>query len=232
MAPVTPSDPTPDHPDVAALVAELTDAAAAVEALTGAPPAGVRAVEITPGRSVHVCAVPPDGVALLVDGRLATRRRDVHQALTAVLVGEHLLQVIDPEALEYLMEAGGRAIVALDGEPEVADAIAAVLHAVHGLVAWRQDPLRERTSLPDVDYGAALQERAWRAYGAFVRRSDALAQAQDALTPELVSALRVWEEAAGRAGVTERLADGMGQVMKACDDAAAELVDRHVTPLT
>lgn len=230
MATVTPP-PTPDHPDVVALVAELTDAADAVEAQTGTRPEGVRAVEISPGMSVYVCAVTPDGLACLVDGRLATRRRDVRQAVTAALVGEHLMHVLDPEALTYLMEAGGRAIVALDGEPEVADSIAAVLHAVDRLLAWRLDPVRERTSLPDVDRGAALQEHAWRAYGGFVRGSDALARSQDALAPDLVSALRVWEEAAGRAGITERLAEGMGQVMKACDDAADELVDRHVTPL-
>ena len=140
-------------------------------------------------------------------------------------------QAIDPERLEYLNGAAARAIAAVGDDAGVSDALGALIEAVDALGAWRADPLRARASLPEVDRGAVLQDRAWRAYGAFVRASEPLAHRQDQLAPDVVSALRVLEEAAGRAGVTERLAERMGQVVRACDDAAPEIVDRHVTPL-
>ena len=224
--------PNPDpEAAVAALVDELTRARDAITSLLGVTPSGVRAVEIADGRRAHLAAVPPDGVACLIGGRIARSRRDVRQIVTAGLVWEHVEHSIDPERLAYLNRAAARAIAALGDDAAVVDSLGALIEAVDALGGWRTDPLRARASFPEVDRGALLQDRAWRAYGAFVWASEPLAHRQDDLPVEVVSALRVLEEAAGRAGVTERLAEQMGQVVRACDDAAPEIVDRHVTPL-
>lgn len=212
-------------------MAQLTEARERLAELLGVEPSGVRAVEITEGRRAYLAAVGGDGVACLVGGELATSRADVEQVATAGLLWEFVEETVDPERLDYLLGAAARALAALADHRRVSDAVGALVDAVHELRAWRIDPLRARASLPDVDRGAALQERAWNAYGVFVRASEPLVARQDALDPGLVSALRVLEEAAARAGVIERLTDAIGQAIRACGDAAPELADRHVTPL-
>lgn len=217
---------------LAALVADLTAAAAAAEALAGAPPAGVRAVEMAPGERRFLCAFAGPRFLCLDAARSPLRDpRSARQTAVVGLAWEHLEAIVDVDRLEDLAAAGGRLLALADGPPAMTDAIAAVVAAGTALAGWRASPLRAEASLPQVDVASALQERAYRAYGVFVASSEHLVGVQDRLAPELVQALRGFEEAAGRAAVVERLADRVGQVVAGCDEAADEMLAAHVTPL-
>lgn len=214
------------------LVGDLTDAATAARAVMGENPAGVRAIEIAPGLRRFLCAFPgPRFLCLDGDGAPLRHARAVHQAATAGLAWEHLEAVVDVARLEDLAVAGGRVLALAAEPPAMVAAVGQVVEAGRDLAAWRASPLRAEASIPQVDVATALQERAYRAYARFVEGTEHLVEVQDTLAPELVAALRAFEEAAGRARVAERLAELVGQIVTACDAAAAEMVAAHVTPL-
>ncbi|HWH14489.1 MAG TPA: hypothetical protein VNT51_07070 [Miltoncostaeaceae bacterium] len=214
------------------LLAGLVAASAATEREAGVAAEGVRAVELAPGRMRYLCALPgPAFLCVDEGGRPLTEEREVHQAAVASLAFEHLEGMVDVSRLDELSAAAARVLAAVTEPPEVPAAVAAVAEAGRALAAWRASPLRAVASVPELDRASALQERAYRAYGAFVHTSDPLAARQQDLPAETVAALRGFEEAAARAGITERLAERLGQVVVSCDEGAAEIVAAHVTPL-
>lgn len=125
----------------------------------------------------------------------------------------------------------GRALVAPPGGPEVAAALEAVAARALELAAWREEPRRVVASVPALDDAILLQERLMLAYGRFVHASEPLVAVQDTLPGEAVEALRAVEEAAGRAGAGERLADRLAAAMPECDEGAGQVVAVHLTRL-
>jgi len=214
------------------LLAGLVAASAAAARLCAAEPDGVRAVEVAPGRRRFLCALPGPGFLCLDEaGTPLTSAREVHQIAAASLAFEHVEGIVDVDRVDDLLAAAGRLLAVVTEPPAMLAAVAAVAEAARALAAWRASPLRAVASVPELDRVARIQEPAYRAYGAFVTASDPLVEAQDRLAPEVVAALSRFEEAAGAAGVTERLADRIGQVVSSCDEGADEIVAAHLAPL-
>lgn len=197
----------------------------------GRAPLGVRAVEVVPGSLRFLCAFEGPGFLCLVDGTPARAARTVRETATAGLTWEHVESLVDADRLSELAVAAGRVLALTSEPPRMVGAVEELVEALRPLSAWRLNPLRACASVPQLDIAAALQDRAHRAFGMFVAASDHLVEAQDTLGPDLVAALRGFEEAAGRAGVGERLADVIGGLVPACDRAADEVVATHLTPL-
>lgn len=215
-----------------ALVTELTQAAEAASGAAGRPPIGVRAVEPLDGRRWYLAAFAGPRF-LCLDQALATEgeRRRVHAAASAGLLVEAVEALLPPDDLRYFSEAGAR-LIALDAPtPGLDAALQRTGQDALALLAWREDPRREVASVAAVDVGVALQERMFTSYGCYVSASEPLVARQDELEPDLVSALRVYEEAAGRAGAGEKLASRLGDVMMDCEEGAEEVVAAHLTPL-
>lgn len=211
------------------LVERLGAARDAAGALAGAPPLGVRAVEPAAGRRAYVAAFP--GPAFLcLDERLAPEAdaRRAHETASATLLWEYVEAMVDPDALRDLAGAIGR-LLALGGDPpEVTGPLESVAARALELAAWRDDPLRAVASVPDIDEGAAVQDRLCGAYARFVRASDPLVAVQDTLPEALIAALRDVEEAAARAGAAERLADRLAAAMPECEDGAGQMLAASV----
>ena len=157
------------------LVERLRAARDAAAAVAGEAPLGVRAVEPAAGRRAYLAAFP--GPAFLcLDERLAPEadRRRAHEAASASLLWEHVEALVDPDALRDLASAIGR-LLALGGDPpEVTGPLETVAARALELAAWREDPMRAVASLPDIDEGAAVQERLVGAYARFMRASEPL----------------------------------------------------------
>lgn len=228
------ADPTGDALDAAVsdLVARLGAAQAEAAAIAGAPPLGLRAVELSAEPAHYVCAFPGPAFLVLDPGlRPLTSRHAVQRHAAASLLWEQLEALVDAGHLRELAAAGGR-LLAVGVEPEaVAQAVQDTVQAVLRVAAWREGPLRAVASMTQVDVLSTLQERAHAAFVRFVAVTEPLVERQDRLGGELVAALRAFEEAAGLAGVGERLADRVGLMLPACDDGAAEIADAHLTPL-
>lgn len=218
--------PPADH-DAAVrdLVERLGAARDAAAAVAGEAPLGVRAVEAAAGRRSYVAAFP--GPAFLcLDERLAPEpdARRARETASATLLWEHVEAIVDPDALRDLASAIGR-LLALGGDPpEVTGPLETVAARALELAAWREDPLRAVASLPDIDEGAAVQERLCGAYARFMRASDPLVAVQDTLPDALIGTLRDVEEAAARAGAADRLADRLAAVMPECEDGAEQML--------
>jgi len=210
---------------VEALVARLGAARDAAAAIAGEPPLGVREVEPAAGRRTYLAAFP--GPAFLcLDERLrpVEDARRAREAASAGLLWEFVEAMVVPDALRDLASAIGR-LLALGGDPpEVTGPLETVATRALELAAWREDPLRAVASLPDIDQGAAIQDRLHGAYSRFMRASDPLVEVQDTLPEALVAALRDVEEAAGRAGAGDRLADRLAAAMPECDEGADQIV--------
>jgi hypothetical protein len=221
------------HTDHGAAVRDLVErlgaARDAAAAVAGEAPLGVRAVEPVAGRRAYVAAFP--GPAFLcLDERLAPEGDPgrAHQTASASLLWEHVEALVDPGALRDLAGAIGR-LLALGGDPaEVTGPLETVAARALELAAWREDPLRAVASLPDIDAGAAVQDRLCGAYARFMRASDPLVAVQDTLPDGLVAALRDVEEAAARAGAADRLADRLAAVMPECEEGAGQMVAASV----
>lgn len=215
-----------------ALAAELTQAAHAARDAAGRTPIGVRAVEPLDGRRWYLAAFAgPEFLCLDRDLATEGERRRVHAAASASLLVETVEALLPPDDLRYFSEAGAR-LIALDTPTPGLDA--ALQHTGQdtlALLAWREHPQREVASVAAVDAGVALQERVYTSYGRYVSASEPLVARQDQLEPDLVSALRVYEEAAGRAGAGEKLASRLGDLMMDCEEGAQEIVAAHLTPL-
>jgi hypothetical protein len=218
--------PSIDHAAaVRDLVERLGAARDAAASVVGEPPLGVRAVEPAAGRRAYVAAFP--GPAFLcLDAGLAPEAdpRRARETASASLLWEHVEALVDPGALRDLAAAIGR-LLALGGDPpEVTGPLETVAARALELAAWREDPLRAVASVPDIDEGAAVQDRLCGAYARFMRASDPLVAVQDTLPDALIEALRGVEEAAGRAGAADRLADRLAAVMPECEDGAAQML--------
>jgi hypothetical protein len=218
--------PHPDHDAaVEELVARLRAARDAATALGGEPPLGVREVEPAAGRRAYLAAFPGPAFLCLDEAlRPEADARRAREAASASLLWEHVEAMLDPEALRDLASAIGR-LLALGGDPpEVTGPLETVATRALELAAWREDPLRAVASLPDIDRGAAVQDRLHGAYARFMRASDPLVKVQDTLPEALVGALRDVEEAAGRAGAGDRLADRLAAAMAECEEGAEQIL--------
>lgn len=216
-----------------ALLSQLTAAHAAATEHLGIAPLGLRAVEVTSGGRDYLCAF--DGpVFLCLGAGLAPEplARRVEQVASASLVWEQLEALIDADRLQDLVAAGARVLAVTNEPASMSEAIAMVAEHALSLAAWRAQPERALASLPQIDLACAQHERVFRSYERFVSATEGLVAAQDELPPDLVAALRSFEEAAGRAGVGERLAPRLGPVIEACHDAATQIAAAHVTPLS
>lgn len=214
------------------LVGRLAAARDAATSLAGRPPLGVRAVEVAPGRRGYLAAFEgPAFVCLAHDLRPEGGLRRAREAASAGLLWEHVEVLVDAEALRALAGAAGR-LLAIGQDPGgILGTLETVAARALELAAWRDEPLRAVASLPDLDRGVALHERLMGAYLRFMRASEPLVEAQDALPVEVLDALRALESAAGRAGAAERLADRLAAAMPGCDEGADEIVAAHLTPL-
>lgn len=214
------------------LLRELTVAREAATQLAGASPLGIRAVEVTTGDRAYLCAYDGPGfLCLAADLRAEGSVRRVEQVASAGLVWEQLESVLDADRLEDLAAAGARVLAVAFEPAAMADAIQSVADAALGLATWRAQPERALASLPQIDVACGRHERVFRAYARFVTSTEDLVAAQDSLAPDVVAALRAFEESAGQAGIGERLAPRLGPVIEACHLAAAEITAAHLTPL-
>ncbi len=211
------------------LVERLGAARDAASAVAGEAPLGVRAVEPAAGRRAYVAAFPGP-TFLCLDERLSPEAdpRRAHETASASLLWEHVEAIVDPDALRDLVAAIGR-LLALGGDPpEVTAPLETVAARALELAAWREDPLRAVASVPDIDEGAAVQDRLCGAYARFMRATDPLVAVQDTLPDALIAALRDVEEAAARAGAADRLADRLAAAMPECEDGAGQMVAASV----
>lgn len=224
--------PDADHDEtVRDLVENLVAARDAATAFGGRSPLGVRAVEPAAGRRAYVAAFDGPSFLCLTGGlaREADERR-AREAASASLLWEYVEALVDPDALRDLVRAIGR-LLALGGDPpEVAGALETVAARALELAAWREHPLRAVASLPDMDAGAAVQERLAGAYARFMRASEPLVAVQETLSAELVEALRGVEEAAARAGAADRLTDRLAAALPECEDGADQMIAAQVGP--
>jgi hypothetical protein len=215
-----------------ALVEELTAVRHRAASLAGGEPLGLRAVEPAPGRRWYLCAF--EGPAFLcLDIELAPELRG--EAVREVASGSMLVEgaeaLIDSAELGYLAGAAARLLTTTSEPPEVAAAVESVAQGALELAGWRDSPRREIASVPALDTAVALHGAFARAYGRFVDASEPLVSRQDELEPETVSALRVFEEAAGRAGVGEPLAARLGALVEDSDEAAGQVLEAYLRPL-
>jgi hypothetical protein len=226
--------PADDHEAWLATLARELEAAreTAGRLAAGHAPLGLRAVEPVPGRRWYLCAFEGPGF-LCLDAGLGPERSGerVREVAAAGLVVEHAEGLLDAEARDYLAGASGRLLTLDHGAATLAEPVAEVGERALDLARWRLAPQREVASVPALDAAIRLHDRLTAAYGAFVAASEPLVSRQDALAPELVSALRVFEEAAGRAGVGEPLAKRLGAALPDCQEGAAQVLDAHLTPV-
>lgn len=211
------------------LVTRLGAARDAAAALAGEAPLGVREVEPVAGRRAYLAAFPgPAFLCLDATLRPEADARRAREAASASLLWEHVEAMVDPAALRDLASAIGR-LLALGGDPpEVTGPLETVAARALELAAWREEPLRAVASLPDIDRGAAVQDRLHGAYARFMRASDPLVEVQDTLPEALIAALRDVEEAAGRAGAGDRLADRLAAALPECDEGADQILAASV----
>ena len=173
----------------------------------------------------------PAFLCLAADLTAEVDERRAREAASASLLWETVETLVDAAALRELARAVGR-FLAVGGElTAVSQTLETLAARALELAAWRDEPLRALASLPALDDGVALHERLATAYSLFVRASEPLVGVQDTLTPEVIAALREVEEAAGRAGAAERLADRLAGAMPGCEDGADQMVAAHLTRL-
>ena len=213
------------------LVERLGAARDAAAALSGRPPLGVRAVEAVSGRRAYIAAFEGPAFLCLTDELTPeSDARRARETASASLLWEHVEVLVDPEALRDLAGAIGR-LLALGGDPpEVARTLETVAARALELAAWREYPMRAVASVPDMDEGAAVQERLAGAYARFMRSSEPLVRVQETLPTDLIEALRGVEEAAVRAGASDRLADRLAGAMSECEDGAEQMLASPAAP--
>lgn len=228
------SDPSPaESAQLEALVEALASARDRAEAITGDAPLGVRAVEVVPGRRGYLVAFPGPRF-LCLDETLAPERsgRRARETASAGLLAEHAESEVAGDPLRGLAQAVGRALsVGIDDPPEVTDALADVAQRALDLASWSDAPERAIASVPRLDEAVALQALLLRAWRRYVVATQPLADAQDGLDEQVLSALRAVEEAGAEAGAGRALTDVLARAVSGCDVAADEIVAGHVTRL-
>lgn len=224
---------TPVPPDAGdALLQDLRAAYAAGHAVARREPLGVRAVEWAPGERGYLAAFEDGGFLCLDAGlRPVSDARRIREIAGTGLLWEHLEEALDPERLDGVAAAIGR-LLAAGGDPrEVAEPLERVAARVIELIEWRVRPERALASLVDLDEVTALHDRAHAAYGNYLRATEPLVERQDDLPGELIAALRDVEQAAGWAGLLERLAEAMARAMAPAAEGADQVVAAHITPV-
>ncbi|MEZ5081454.1 MAG: hypothetical protein R2878_12530 [Thermoleophilia bacterium] len=227
------ADPAGDALDAAleALLARQQRAHAAALRVAGREPLGLRIIDLGDGNPHTLCAFAGPGfLCLRSDDTPQPDRRHVVRHAAAGLLWEHVEGLVDAARFEALATAGGR-LRALALPQDVADAVDSVVEQTIPIVHWRTSPLRAVVDMSQLDVLTARHTEANRAFSRFVSATDPLAEEQSALDAALVSALGDFERAAVDSGVTERLADVINAALVACDDAANEMADAHLTPL-
>jgi hypothetical protein len=216
-----------------ALAAELGQVEQAVRSLSDRSLLGLRAVEPLLGQRWYLCAFDgPSFLCLKRDLSVEKNSKQVREVAAGSLLVERAEAIIDAAEIKYLASAAGR-LLAAAGEPgDLEESIELVAHRALQLAEWRESAQREVASVAALDTAVALHEAFSKAYGEFVSRSQPLVERQDELEPEVVSGLRVFEEAAGRAGIGEPLATRLGATLEDCDEGAAQVLAAHVLPLT
>jgi voltage-gated potassium channel Kch len=227
------SDEEEELRELAERLAAARDAAAA--AAGGRPPLGVRAVEPAPGRRGYLVAFEGPGFLCLA-GDLTPERglARARRTASAGLLWEHAEELVDADALRELARAVGSFLARGARGPGVAEsseALERVAARAIELAAWRERPIRALARVEDLDEAARLQERLAGAYARFMRASDPLVAVQETLDAELVQRLRAVEEAAGRAGAGERLADRLARALPDSDEGADQILAAHITRL-
>lgn len=222
----------PPSDAAAALLADLQRAYAAAARHRGHEPVGVRAVEWTPAERGYLCAFE-DGGFLCLEGDLAPARtvHRVREIAGTGLLWEHLEERVDPERLEGVATAIARLLARDTDPPELARSLEEVAARALEMIDWRARPERALASLVELDAATALHDRLHAAYANYLRLSEPLVERQDELPGELVSALRDVEQAAGWAGLLERLADAMARAMTPATEGADQVAAAHVTRL-
>lgn len=216
----------------AALLADLQHAYHAAASVADREPLGVRAVEWAPGSRGYLCAFE-DGRFLCLDEGLApvSATHRLREIAGTGLLWEQLEEVVDPERYERLASAIGRLLATADEPRAVVAALAQVAERAAEMSAWRTDPARNLASLVALDEATALHDRLHAAYGNYLHASEPLVERQDELDGDLVARLRDVEQAAGWAGLHERLADTMARAMAGASDGADQVLAAHLTPL-
>jgi hypothetical protein len=222
---------TPDDV-VGDLVVRLSRARDAAAGLSGRQPLGVRAVEPALGRRNYLVAFEgPAFLCLTSDMSAEVDERRARETASAGLLWESVETIVDADALRDLARAIGRLLALGEGPREVSESLETVAARALELAAWREEPVRALASLPDLEGAIGLHERLVGAWARFMRASEPLVEMQETLTPGLVGALREVEEAAGRAGAPERLADRLAGAMPECEEGAEQILAAHVTRL-
>ena len=215
----------------ATLLAELTAARERASQSGGSDPLGLRAVELGPGQRWYLCAFAgPTFLCLDVELRPERDRERVREVAAGSLLVERAEGLVDAEKLSYLAAAAGRLLAATAEPTDVASSLEVTAQRALELAAWRESPQREVASVASLDAAVSLHDRLRAGYGAFVAASEPLVERQDSLDPELVSGLRVFEEAAGRALVGESLATLLGQFVEDCDEGAKQIMSSLLAP--
>jgi nucleotide-binding universal stress UspA family protein len=218
--------------DLDRLVEDLGSARDRAEAIAGDHPLGVRAVEIVEGRRGYLVALPGPRF-LCLDGALATEGsgRRARETARASLLAEYTESALDAALLNALVESVGRALAVGIDPPEVQEALGELAQRAIDVAEWSAAPERALASVPRLDDALALHARLLRAWERYVKVSEPLAEAQDALDDQTLAALRGIEEAAAAAGAARSLTDALAQAMSQCDAAADEILAAHVTRL-
>ena len=210
---------------------QLLAARAAAEGIAGRPSLGLRAVEPGGGRW-YLCAFDGPAFLCLTGGlRPETSQRCARDAAAAGLLCERLEQYLDAGRLRDLATAVSRVLARGEEGAATVDALARMAQASLDLAGWMDAPERVIASIPQLDDACRRHERLRMSYARFVSATDPLAAAQDTLAADRISALRGVEDAAGEAGLGEGMAHRLGAAMEDCDDAAAQVVAGHITPL-
>ncbi len=215
----------------AALLSDLRRADAEATAIARRGPLGVRAVERSPG-SRHYLVAFDDSSFLCLGSTLAVEPRAVavREVASVSILWERVESEVAGDRLRALAAAAGRVLVA--GVPDgVGDAVQLVAQRALELAEWRERPERAIATLTGADEAIQLQEALYRAFDAFVRRSQPLVERQSELAGDLVDALRAFEESAAAAGAATRLAGQLADALPGCHEQADQIVAGHIVPL-
>lgn len=214
------------------LLADLQRAHREAAEFAGNEPLGVRVVERVPDQREYLVAFEgPAFLCLDPDLGAEARAEVVREAASASILWERVESEVDGSRLRGLAAAAGRVLAVGMPDDEVAGALQLVAQRALDLADWRDRPERAVAMLTEADVAIQRQEALYRAYGAFVKRSEHLVERQDQLADDLVDSLRAFEESAGTAGAGRRLADALAEALPACHEQAEQIVSGHLTPL-
>ncbi len=212
-----------------ALVERLGHAHGTAARVAGRAPLGLREVDLGMGIRTFLCAFDgPEFVCLDEDGVPIRDRTLIQRSATMSLVWEQVEAEIDSTRLQELHEAAARLLAIADEPRDMVDAIGQVAEHAAAVRQWRECPLRAIASLTQLDVLFALHEQATAAYSFFVDASEPLVSAQEQMTPDVVTRLGAFEQAAIAAGLGARFSERIAAVIAACDQASNEIVGAYL----